>query len=424
MRLLDEMIGRVGLINEVFSPSLNRSFCPDDLVTLVAKSKNLKWLGFNINEIVAGATSLNENDCALATFGELLERMAGARPNFERLRYCSYSNLVSEGNNALNPKSIKYYDQNQFLQKKLPFDRFEEDSETFWINGFDYYSNQNIWIPDFLTYWTYTDNDIPTRFHLPNSTGLSAGKTLSDAILHGIFENIERHAFSVFWYNQNNDVRTTYDQETILLAFDDLEIQKLFRTTNIQIKVFDLGDISPVETVVVFFFFKYKNRAHYSIGSASRFSKREAIVKAAYEAYQMIHVSTKKITNNDSGNPEFEKFDCTSFEKHFDFYNKFPGLWDTIPVFKDAMRMTGTEKKIKQIDNKIKSVREFSEDLTGPIYIVDLSDHIDLYTLPYQIVRVVSPKYALLSGNAKVPFLGNLNVPFEKLYLEYPHCLG
>lgn len=419
-RIFESLIGKHGLINNCFTRTPGKQFFPKGLNSFAAKSTHLDQVGCLVDEIVAGGTAFNDNHAIEATFGEFIERFVGASPNFNQLTFGSYKELTEKGIKCFIPNDFKFYADWQYKLPNFPFVKFNVDDQIYWVKGNNFRDDEEILVPDFLTYWV----NLPKQkkyFMLPTSNGLATGSNLAGAIQSGFLETMERNAFSYFWYYQKQLKFDTYTSEIILNNYPDPQIQLLFKNPSIKMKIFDLGKYSPVETIVVFFFFTYKGTEYYSLGASSRFSKLEALKKACIEAYQVAAYATEmhKESTSFSNDYQFELHKINNFEKHYLFYNHFKDLQKKCPVFKEALGKKSTCETVIHFDDKLKNMEDI-KNLNHELIYIDLSNQ-SMTGLPWKVVKVLMPEFVPITGNHNFPFLGNYSDK-NKLFLELPHC--
>ena len=158
-----------------------------------------------------------------------------------------------------------------------------------------------------------------------------------------------------------------------------------------------------------------------SMGASSRFKKVDAFIKAILEAYQGIEYALRlSKEDGDYSKEDFSNVD--DFDKHFAFYNTFPELRERVPILKEALSKSNFTKEIEDDINKITSFSNLEKLETSYVLAVDITPS-DVNSLEYKVVRVITPEWALLTGEHSTPFLGNIKHNNKKeLFLELPHC--
>lgn len=428
MRHSSIMTTEAGLISGNLYKIPNRWFLPSGLHQTSCDADHLDFVDSNIERVLGSAIGLSQKDSIASTLGEFFERYCSAYQLKKNLVQASYEDLTRSGRNALSPKSLKYYADWQMASGSVPYKRFTVEEQISWIEGRDMITGENILVPAFsvfLPHNRYFDNN--NDYLLNTSTGVAAGRTTADAIRGGFLECVEREAFSQFWYRQNEilDQIPAYSSKLILAEFDQNPvIRQLFDNPKVRLMAFDLSGLVPVETVVVFLYFKYKGRVFQSMGAASRFSKTDAIIKAALEAYQGVEYAIlvdKKEAEWTINKADYSNVD--DFSRHFAFYNRFPELREAVPMLRRAQEgMPNTDEIVRQPASRMmQSMDELPKvNLERAIY-VDITTP-DARESGYEVVRVITPGWSLLTGMHDRPFLGaNALCADENLFLTLPH---
>jgi len=117
-------------------------------------------------------------------------------------------------------------------------------SQLAWVEGFEMFRGCPIWVPACAVYFPYQpDEDLQLfRYH---TNGLASGNTIEEAILHALFEDIERDAWSIAEYNN-------YTKADIEIRDKDSVPAKLiekFRAQGIEIRLKDLTSDIGIPTI-------------------------------------------------------------------------------------------------------------------------------------------------------------------------------
>jgi len=417
-----------GLISGNLYKIPNRWFLPIGLYQTSCDAENLNFVDCNINRVLGSAIGLSSNDSIKSTLGEFFERYCAAFESSDRLIKGSFENLFLSKQHILHPQSLNYYAEWQYENKTIPYRKFFSDDIISWVEGKSIFTNEPILLPAFsvfLPHNRFFDDD--KDYLLNTSTGVSAGKSLNDAVKGGFLECAEREAFSQFWYKQNQLLPQTpiYDSKLILSAFKaNPIIQNLFDNHKVRIVAFDLSNLVSVETIVVFLYFKYKERIFQSMGAASRFNKEDAIIKATLEAYQGVEYAIlvdKKENEWIDNKTDFSNVD--DFSRHFAFYNRFPKLRKEVPILIKAENNLSNTNEIyyRESSEMMTSMAEIEKTKLTEAYYVELTTP-DAKEAGYEVVRVITPKWSLLTGMHDRPFLGADSFSdTPNLFLNYPH---
>lgn len=413
-----------GLISGNLYKIPNRWFLPPGLHQVSCDGENLSYLGSNLNRVLGAGIGLSFKDAIGSALGEFFERYCSSFEDEGKLLKSTYQELSIKGYNVLNIDLLQYYGEWQY--DSLPYLPINIDSEISWIEGYDIMNHKKIWVPAFsvfLPHNSYFDNE--KDYLLNTSTGVAAGASKNDAIKGGFLECVEREAFTKFWYLQEEVLESIpiYTSKLVLETFKENRIIKqLYDNPKVKISVFDLSNLVPVETIIVFLFFKYKGRVFQSMGSASRFLKEDALIKAILEAYQGIEYAILLDRKEENWNKnEVDFSDVNDFSRHFAFYNRFPNFRQEVPIIRKAIEGKSNTNTIYEDPNKIKSMEEINKLDIPHLIVVNLST-CDAQEAGFEVVRVLTPTWSLLTGVHNRPFLGGKSLSgSSNIYLKYPH---
>jgi ribosomal protein S12 methylthiotransferase accessory factor len=103
--------------------------------------------------------------------------------------------------NFLNPYNLAGFADWQ--KEKVAHRQFDDSSNFFWIETKELISNTRAIVPSQLVYWNYNTSLEPYEPFLrqPISNGAAGHFTSTEAILSGIYENIQRDSFLIHWLN-------------------------------------------------------------------------------------------------------------------------------------------------------------------------------------------------------------------------------
>ena len=399
----------------------NRSFLPAGLVQTSCEGKNLHLIGCKNQQVIGGSIGFTEHQSVQGTLGEFVERYSAGCWSQAGLTRGTYNELTSHST-VLSYTKIRPYASWQYTNG-FEYHKLKKTDTVSWIRAYNFTTQKETLVPAFLVFMPYADPVSNKKFIQNTSTGLAAHGSIEKATLSGFLECAERNAFSTFWYLQKKLSFIKYNAETVLKHFpDDAHIQHLYSNERIKICVYDLTKLSPIETIVVIVYFKYKNKMLQSIGTAARFYKRDALVKAMLEAYQGIEYA---IMLNQKYKEEggLHKNSIDSFSKHFAYYNFYPRTRHKVPLLKHSLRDDNFRKKLVFAKTKMKSFTRkellkfnFKDVLAVHITPTDVND------VGYRVVRVIVPQWSMLTGVHNQPFLGNFQrAKREDLFLKYPH---
>jgi len=163
----------------------------------------------------------------------------------ERIEIATYNDILndnSEIENSINPKDLLV--PKNFDTENLENIRLE------WIEAKDIISEDIIYVPANAVFHPY----IPNREIKPsamsifkgNTNGLASGNVIEESVLHGIFEVVERDAWSIFELTKRNmkEIDKTTIQNDIIN-----ELLDKFRKEEISIKLMDITADLEISTI-------------------------------------------------------------------------------------------------------------------------------------------------------------------------------
>lgn len=115
-----------------------------------------------------------------------------------------------------------------------------------WNLATDIISNKDYYVPSNAVFHPYTHDNNIQSFFKSNTNGLASGNILEEAILHGMFEVIERDAWSIFELTHKNYSQINLD--TIESELINNTIEK-FESNGIKIKLMDFTADIKVPTI-------------------------------------------------------------------------------------------------------------------------------------------------------------------------------
>lgn len=155
---------------------------------------------------------------------EAFERYAGFMPGGKRpcLR-ASYRALREQ---ALDPRQLILFTPTQYAAPGFRFVPFDEERRHLWVWAYSFKRQQPVAIPEEFAYY----GPLKARGRTPEeplllydlSNGCALGNCLEEAILHALFEVLERDAFLLTWYARQSpqelDLESVQDRRILLLA--------------------------------------------------------------------------------------------------------------------------------------------------------------------------------------------------------------
>ena len=215
----------------------------------------------------------------ISAAGEAAERYNACSYSEEELVYSSFKNVKEK---ALDPRKLILYLPEQY--PNITFQPFEEDAVIGWVNAYSLVNNKPLLVPALQIFLHYRLQNEKENFAEMQSSGLAAGSTLTNAIVSGALELIERDAFMCAWYNclscQRVDVRTHP-------SADIIELYSNYQKQGVDLHLFKLPTDAPCHVFMAIAIGGLHNGPYISVGLGSDFSSTKASYSALLELAQV-----------------------------------------------------------------------------------------------------------------------------------------
>lgn len=168
---------------------------------------------------------------------EGFERYSAERKENDEVILATIDEISNEGD-YIHPEELIL--PNNFKKDSLDLMTFE------WSVAYDLIDDKKYYIPSNAIYHPYVPQNIAQALFKGNTNGLASGNSLNEAILHGIFEVVERDAWSIFELTKKNCVQI----ETESIESKNIkEILSKFKDANINIKLMNLTADINIPTI-------------------------------------------------------------------------------------------------------------------------------------------------------------------------------
>jgi ribosomal protein S12 methylthiotransferase accessory factor len=134
-------------------------------------------------------------EASLGAIAEGLERYSASVVRLQDLRHAT---LTQIGDDALDPRDLPLYDEDQYDQPGFPFRRFDPAQPLWWTRGRWIDDGAPAWVPALPAYYRFPV-EAGDSFCQVTSSGLAAGRDVGDAAVRAVGELVERDAFLVSW---------------------------------------------------------------------------------------------------------------------------------------------------------------------------------------------------------------------------------
>ena len=182
---------------------------------------------------VYGGKGISKNHAKASALMEGFERYSAEKQDCDETIIASVGEIGEKGE-YIEPESLN-------LANKL-----DENLKLEWSISHDIISDKDYYIPSNAIYHPYIhDNNVSSLFK-SNTNGLASGNNLKEAILHGMFEVIERDAWSIFELTHKNCRQIDLDSVESSIVNDTL---LKFENEGVKIKLMDLTADIEITTI-------------------------------------------------------------------------------------------------------------------------------------------------------------------------------
>ena len=275
------------------------------------------------DEVGVGRTLSYDQSQTVAIL-EGIERYAGMEPRGKKTTvFDSYNNL---SHIALDPRRLGLHSEAQYNMPGFPFKPFDPAKKMYWVWGYCLTTNAPMLVPETCAYYGLNYRDgVQNAFVYEISNGCSLGGNLQEAILHGMFEVIERDAFLMAWYRKlrlkkiNNG--SIADKETQIM------LTKFEQVTNYAVYLFDMTLENEVPSVWALAKNKGDNGMNILCAAGAHFDPIKAIQNSLHELAGILIALQEKFENRKTA--LYEMVHDSHLVKHMEDHSLLYGLKET-----------------------------------------------------------------------------------------------
>lgn len=367
-----------------------------------------------------GGAGLTPEEARSSAVGELLEGYCAASMKAESTVFGTYREL-SRNHELLEPERFALFSDRQYESPGFPFHRFTEDTPLSWVWGRSLVRRRPVLLPASRVYMPCPLRPGEENIGPIISTGLGAGTSLERAILSGLYECLERDAFTLFWMNDLPVRRIALRGET--------PTGRVFRerlaVPGYEYRAYDITlDLGVPTTYAVLTCQTWRGPVHL-VGAASRLDGNQATLKALLEAVQGRPYVLWQLEQHSGWRPTADFSNVTDFSFSCMLYTVAEEL---TPHLLEVDQRVTSELALEELPrwegtNPAAALAELVHRLEARGYelvVVDLTTP-ELESLGLKVVRVVTPELQPLHGNHRWPFLGGKRLHEVPLQLGYRH---
>jgi ribosomal protein S12 methylthiotransferase accessory factor len=292
-RLYNPVLGPVMSVNTFQPDLLDLSMYGTSCSHLPIASLLRDLLGRGVADDSAGIPLGGKGPTAqqafLGTLGEAAERLlavlhSGAMA--DRIEYASHAQLQAAGRYALGPADVFLFSPQQYEQPGFPFEPFRPDTRLGWIEGTLLQSGHPILVPAQLALFFWKRHRHEGRIGYATSGGLAFHTNRRRAILHGLYENIERDAINLTWYCKIPPLRVEIDLEEFLRSLG-LRYARMSTPHIAPVRLLLNSLDAPIPVFTAITVDDARDRQSLLAGGGSWSNRDRALIQALFEIGQM-----------------------------------------------------------------------------------------------------------------------------------------
>ena len=186
---------------------------------------------------IYGGKGITKEHAKASAMMEGFERYSAERHDGDETTTATLEEISSQGD-YINPESLNL--PKDFRKENLDSMKLE------WSLAKDIISDKDYYVPTNAIYHPYVHGSDCESLFKSNTNGLASGNVLEEAILHGIFEVIERDAWSIFELTHKNYAQIDLDSIESDIVNDTID---KFESEGIKIKLMDFTADIDVPTI-------------------------------------------------------------------------------------------------------------------------------------------------------------------------------
>lgn len=292
IQLYNRMIGPVTAINllrsEACDLSMYSAYCKHSPIEALMTDLRVrpKPLSDRVPGGGKGATMMRP---VLGALGEIAERLLATlhfSSLFETLQYGTYVDLIHRGYAALGPADISLFAPHQYAMSVFEYAPFDENNSWLgWVEGTDLLTGESVWVPAQLVLMYYKRHPEESLIGYATTAGLAFQTSQRRAILHGLFEVIERDALNVRWYGKLTPAKVQVDLREVLVSHLDVPKPRVM-TPHMNVDILNLTLDSPTPVLAAVGIDRSRKERAFLGGTGASEKPAEALAQALFELGQ------------------------------------------------------------------------------------------------------------------------------------------
>jgi ribosomal protein S12 methylthiotransferase accessory factor len=359
--------------------------------------------------IAASGTDLTDQRALLLALAEGLERYSVNMHTKEQFIWATANEL---GEDALDLDSIPKCSRAELLDSRCPLRSPSKNEPIRWVRGLSLRDGRTVFIPVVMVYLGAGFVSSAERIALPITTGCAAHISYEAALLHALFEVIERDAISLVWLQKLSLPRIKIDKisSTLLPYWNFCQDS----SHNVDYIFFDATRDLCVPTVYTLRIAKQNDKQRTIVSCSTGLNPDSVVAKTIRDTYAM----TIALQGSSKVPESWEDF------SHVLDGARYMARAEQAEAFDFLLRSSKTQllsdMATSHDDNTNKALSHVLQSLlqTGrEVYAVDLSTD-EAIRAGFRVVRALIPSLQPLTFSYRAKYLGH-----PRLY-EAPSLMG
>ncbi|MBP0726647.1 TOMM precursor leader peptide-binding protein [Bacillus sp. RG28] len=304
------------------------------------------------NEGTAGRT-LSYEESELTAILEGLERYNGIQAISKRT--IVHDNFRNLNDVALNPLTVGVHAPDEYEKENFPFQRFDSERKMNWVWGYSLLQERSLLVPELLAYYSLSHDG----FVYETSNGCAMGGSVEEAILHGIFEVIERDSFLLTWYARlplpRLDLSSVHDVELQLM------MQRMEAVGGYELHAFQATMEHSIPSIWIIAKNKKETGMNLLCAAGSHLDPIRAVKGALFELAGMMLTLDEKLEKNQG---KYKKMLSNPFlVKEMDHHSMLYGLPEAEERLDFLLKNEGTALTFNEAFGETKRHADIKDDL-------------------------------------------------------------
>jgi ribosomal protein S12 methylthiotransferase accessory factor len=252
---------------------------------------------------------MTEEAAIRGAIGEAIERYCAS--HFEQSMAIT-SSWESMADQAIAPTDFVLYSAGQYEKGLLPYHRWDPKDELAWVAARELPSHHVVYVPASLVYLQFPQHRAEDALTPATSNGLAAGPTLEYAILHGLYECMERDAFLVTWMTKIPAPEVLFAKAPALAD----SIREHYRRFGVDVRVFRMCTDLEVHVMLAIALDQTGSGPAAVVGLGCHASPAKALERSMLEICQVHPGEARRYREEAPGNRLKSAEDVKTLEDH------------------------------------------------------------------------------------------------------------